>query len=540
MAHHQQCALGCKSGHTLLGAASIRCVDGDWELEGSTPTCEPSNCTGIPRIVYGTAPQSCAGMPHSSICNAQCKQGYTLQGYAAHSNLQITCRYGSWQLPGGCVPELVSQAMVSGNSLLTRQGQGASDVFEIHLVPANSSNSRRARLLHDTSDQAFGLGWALLNQAILRQTLAEVLHVDVTALQMQASQLDEQANLSQISGQGFQLAFSFMLPTFAENSSVMEAAGSTRRRLLWSESLITDHLVQAQQRLLFTLEQTLVTAGQTVPSSLDIAEVTFRPGLLTLIDKMVILLPQWIIEKWEPCNCADQIQIRRVECSVDHVESCYVSGAEPPAKQSCKRSKPTPWLGLEDDVKMIIGAGFGALCLCCCACCIVEVRRYFRYTRSGTCRLRDSKDQCVSFNIQKEDGKVHIIWDIDESHCQKFRRTSDEPDENPNLEDNVDDTTAEGGSVGLVIWPTSAVPNPISENARSRDLHPVYAHGASVQYFSVTHKCWLNAWIHLNLHSDKLRINHISYNIQVARQLTMRRDVPLDMLRLPLTVGENV
>jgi len=61
-----------------------------------------------------------------------------------------------------------------------------------------------------------------------------------------------------------------------------------------------------------------------------------------------------------------------------------------------------------------------------------------------------------------------------------------------------------------------------------------------VQYFSVTHKCWLNAWAHFTAHPDEFGIKHIGYNIQVARQSTVRKDVPLDMLRLPLALEEKV
>jgi hypothetical protein len=361
-----------------------------------------------------------------------------------------------------------------------------------------------------------------------------VLHIDVTALQMQASQLDERAQLSQSSEHGFRLAFSFMLPTFADNPSVMQAAGSTRR-LLWSESLIADHLVQAKHRLLFTLEQTLITAGQTIPSGLATAQVTSRPGALTLINKMVIWLPQWIIEKWEPCNCAGQTQSRRVQCSVDHVESCHVSGAEPPAEQSCKCLQPRPWLGLDDYVKVLIGAGIGAFCLLCACCCILEIRRYCRNTRNGRCRLRDSRE-FVNFKVQDEKetdgkGKVCVIFDIDETHLKIFQRTSDKADK-------LDDTTAEGGHVGPETRPTKAVANPTSLNATSQDLYPVYKQGASVQYFSVTHKCWLSACIHLRFNRDELGIKRVCYSIQVG-QSTVRNDVPLDMLRLSPAAGEN-
>jgi len=181
----------------------------------------------------------------------------------------------------------------------------------------------------------------------------------------------------------------------------------------------------------------------------------------------------------------------------------------------------------------------------------MELRRYRQDTSSGRYRLRDSRDQLVNFKVQNEDGKVRIIWDIDESLRRKFEITSNEPDLNPNLEDNVDDWAGAGlarswdlavgnGNVVRTAWPTSSVTNPTSLTAISQDPYPAYTQGASVQYFSVTHKCWLNAWVHPKFCPDKLGIASVSYNVQVARQVSIRSKVPLDMLRLPLEDGESV
>jgi hypothetical protein len=80
----------------------------------------------------------------------------------------------------------------------------------------------------------------------------------------------------------------------------------------------------------------------------------------------------------------------------------------------------------------------------------------------------------------------------------------------------------------------------VNSTASINDLNPVYAQDTAVQYFSSTHKCWLNAWAHLTVYRDEFGIRHVCYNIQVARQSTVRNDVPLDMLRLPLVLEEKV
>jgi len=77
-------------------------------------------------------------------------------------------------------------------------------------------------------------------------------------------------------------------------------------------------------------------------------------------------------------------------------------------------------------------------------------------------------------------------------------------------------------------------------NASLSGLIPVYPQDAAVQYFSTTHKCWLNAWMHLTPHSDEPGVRSVCYNIHVALQSSERKNVPLDMLRHPLEVGEKV
>jgi len=76
--------------------------------------------------------------------------------------------------------------------------------------------------------------------------------------------------------------------------------------------------------------------------------------------------------------------------------------------------------------------------------------------------------------------------------------------------------------------------------ANLRGLIPVYPDDSSVQYFSITHKCWLNARMHLTTHADELGVRRICYNIHPAFQSMKRTNVPLDMLQHPLAVGDKV
>jgi len=186
-----------------------------------------------------------------------------------------------------------------------------------------------------------------MNQAVLRQTLATVLQIDVTALQFQVLQLGEQEQRSRNSAQD-----------------------------------------------------------------------------------MVMLLPFWIVEKWEACDCLGKTQSRRVECSIDHVQSCLATGSKPPQERPCACQEPGPFLGLHDAALAILFGVLAAVALCCCACCILEIRRFCRNTtRRGRCRLLDSRNQFADFEIRDvgyEKKKVHIIWSLDDSIFEAYRAVEED------------------------------------------------------------------------------------------------------------------
>jgi len=248
-------------------------------------------------------------------------------------------------------------------------------------------------------------------------------------------------------------------------------------------------------------------------------------------------------------------------------------------------------------LQIVVGAaaGIGGCCCGWCAVCMLVSLRGPR--KRGTVRLTHSQAFTATYSIEKgehgtdeNDKKTRIVWAIDEEQLKNLfggeiptvideQAASREETMLPAGSEVVEGTWSSkvvvGGQVPTVndepaasreatMLPVSsdAVEGAWSSKVNDRmsltsskwgkDLSKpsreaikqkfksAYLDGAMVEYYSSTHCRWLKGQVSLDVARNKAGRYHLSYDVKLEGVSKPRRDVALDMIRLPVEEDEDV
>jgi hypothetical protein len=123
-------------------------------------------------------------------------------------------------------------------------------------------------------------------------------------------------------------------------------------------------------------------------------------------------------------------------------------------------------------------------------------------------------------------NKVHIEWNLDLEHARAV------------LEEGREDSREDAQSV-LRKRTRSLHTIKLSEDSLRVPLQAAYEDGQSIEYYSVTHRQWMSGTIEADIRSEKSQ-RVVYYNVTLTQGRQLRLNVDLDLLREPLSSGDEV
>uniref|UniRef100_A0A7S4S7G7 Sushi domain-containing protein n=1 Tax=Alexandrium monilatum TaxID=311494 RepID=A0A7S4S7G7_9DINO len=520
--HGQRCSLGCASGYALSGSTGLVCNGSRLALDGAEPPrCEPASCAGSPTAFRGGNHSSCAGAAHGSNCTPRCMEGHTMPSG------NITCRLGQWRVTGICWPEITPGTGVPP----TRNASGASMQLD---VVVDAAAQQRAI---EQGVEVFNSSWALRNKQVLLEAVAGLVRTDPGRVQLEVVALQGTRRLQDTASSS---ASSFRLRLLFQSGEFLQGANNTGV-LQEFEHRLTGSNATSSPGLLAAVGATLAAKGLPAPEGLSTASVR-SSGEPVFIEDLALPVPQWLARPWGDCDCGAPggagLQRRTVLCTVDHLESCGTAQAMPEAERACQCPTPLPESSSGTAWAASVSVIAALACMCCGLGCAYEMRRYLSAEHQHGRRSLPNSNVAVSYVVQSPqgegtpDGKVHVIWDLEEDHMRRFSSRW------PAAEPPGEEATARTLEAPEVLSPGRP-----SEGDRRQALEsacPAYRDRAQVDYFSRTHRRWLPGVLRLqtSVLSDGRAL--ASYDVCVGLRQQWRLDVPLDRIRLSLEEGEPV
>jgi len=353
------------------------------------------------------------------------------------------------------------------------------------------------------------------------------------------------------------------------------------------------------------LSDELQSQGLPVPGDLS-ASV---PSEAVLIQGLLMPSVEWIVGEWGQCGaqCGEGSQQRTVLCAMGSEVACSAAGSgagpRPEEDQACEAYDDCAF-------NLLCPLGPGSmpctaqtatllaviLIIACCfsVCAGLFLRRKCRAPKQGKVKLHidELKGLDAEFRIVRpssrrstkassatllsrtssdaeavDDGKTHIIWDLDmpkvEAYLESTRQppSGSHPEGAEETEENVVDDEVVGelrdcirnlSSHGMVRTPGEGLWGPQGRPSAWRQRQPLrrtpeqlapsaitaYEEGDCVEYWSKTHRKWILGEIRLAFPSSTSGL--VRYDVSVGSAGQQRSDVGLGAVRRPLQQDERV
>jgi len=573
--HGETCSIVCPSEsgnrYTNVGQPYFTCSNGSFERPESG-FCKGSSCDYAPKSIFGPVHDACEGLGDGASCEMQCYEGYS----APPERPTFQCKAGSWQIAAACI---VQGAHASAE---------VPTALAVEIVISTNLDSA-FRFEWALSNQKL---IAIAVKHALRSNQSNHLHVEVVPIVTDAANGRKLiAPGSNLNGFGLHIVIEVVLaPTRSQEDILDEMVNQllgTQGAFYLNRHGHTSIVDGFKEALIFELQE----KGESVPQGLlhaSVAQGSRSPQLLT---NYLFAVADWYSKAWGPCSnsCGHGTRHRDVVCSAG---AGLCSQVIPSSIGSCENYEECPFdatcplgRGMSVGCGPQLGMMLGMLSLPC-LCLVYSVLRWVRMKfkpeidghrliqqvagekkRVGFRILHPSGKSSVSEvsgdisrasrastrtaglsfwkrkvdeRIDDEqltvgsaiDGRVHVVWDIDQSVVETwFEKTCSFA-----LVESLSRSVSH-----LNIADEEVIKDDDLFEFNIIDPSFFMKDGARAEYFSLTHVCWIPADMKVEVVDAAPPTDDpvVMYHAMISHE-RCRHDVAWDCLRLPLEDGDKV
>ena len=224
-------------------------------------------------------------------------------------------------------------------------------------------------------------------------------------------------------------------------------------------------------------------------------------------------------------------------------------------------------------LSVMAGIVVAFLCACACFCLLCGRLWHWRPPRCGQFHIESIGRTC-SYQVEDkaETQKTHIVWEIDPEVLAGFQSVTDSgvtalQSESGDVRGDCaatgtsgtlcrEDASSPSESCSIASESSSSSPDPkghqlvlrshrhLSSDGAAVNVHPAYVHGAEVEYYSCTHRCWVRGLVTLDFldrHVDGCwNTDAVVYGVRLFRSHQYRIHVALHHLRRPMETGQVI
>eukprot|EP00929_Paragymnodinium_shiwhaense_P085796 TRINITY_DN4623_c0_g1_i6.p1 TRINITY_DN4623_c0_g1~~TRINITY_DN4623_c0_g1_i6.p1 ORF type:complete len:874 (+),score=126.78 TRINITY_DN4623_c0_g1_i6:391-2622(+) len=489
--------------------------------------------------------QSCAGLPHGSVCGTTCPAGYELKGE------KVICHLGNFQVPFfGCVADAVDDTEEIDTALSFQMRMSVNQDISAGLGELEAITEQREFIWANREVFAVALakfGVPPEQLFIIGVTIIGDEAVNTNMTQPRRLLERARARLLQYGAIGIEL------------DCLIEVRPDDDLQA------IQDVLAQAEDRtsnLSLTVMENILEEFESrdieVPAILKAA--TLATSGVTTMQNIEVPASAWVVTPWTWCSnaCGTGNRTRSVECSTGNPAACALRAVEPAAMEVCEdfdACEYDPWCPLGrgssvscvEQASIVTGSFFvptGLFVLCVLRAFQVKLRR----PTEGAVLIKNAKElgEIPWYSIKDEnDAKVHISWDL--SHVE----LQDKVDEVLKA-DSAKEAVSQSDSyiMALVQQRSEAVEAVADDDEPSSpflqldnvdiDVSPyawMYELDQRVEYYSATHRMWLSGKVS-NVSITAVPRSTVIYDITLMQSQQVRECVPLELLRPLFVEGE--